>query len=114
MSGRLSMWVCVVLCAMVCGLVLAGLASAAELPDGRGYEQVTSEEKYGTEVYQPPVDGSYAYEEEIKRPTESNTQTAFTFQAAADGSGLAFVEGPTIGGNESQGFGAGNEYLARR
>ena len=114
MSGRLSMWLCGVLCVAVCGLVPAGLATAAELPDGRGYEQVSPEEKYGTEVYQPPVLPTYAYEEEIKRPTQSNTQTGFTFQAAANGSGLAFVEGPTIGGNESQGYGAGNEYLAKR
>ena len=114
MSGRLSMWVCAVSCAAVCGFILAGLASAAELPDGRGYEQVTPEEKYGTEVYQPPIEAPAAYEVEVKHPVESNTETEFTFQAAADGSGLAYVEGPTIGGNESEGFGAGNEYVARR
>ena len=114
MSGRLSMWVCGVLCAAVWALLPAGFASAAELPDGRGYEQASPEEKYGTEVYQPPVIGSFAYEEEVKHRTESNTETNYTFQAAADGSGLALVEGPTIGGNESEGYGAGNEYLARR
>ena len=47
--------VCGVLCAAVCGLVPTGMASASELPDGRGYEQVSPEEKYGTEVYQPAV-----------------------------------------------------------
>jgi hypothetical protein len=113
MSGRLSVWVAGVLCFAVCGLVPSGLASAAVLPDGRGYEQVSPEEKYGTEVYQPVVrtDG---YEEEAKRRTESDTGTEVTFQAAADGSGLALVEGPTIGGSESEGYGAGNEYLAKR
>jgi hypothetical protein len=103
MSRRLSMWTVAVLCVAVCGFVWAGLASAAELPDGRGYEQVSPEEKYGTEVYQPPFGAN-----------ESNTETDYTFQAAADGSGLALVEGATLGGNESQGYGAGNEYLARR
>ena len=117
MSGRLSVWLAGVLCVAVCGLVAAGLASAAELPDGRGYEQVTPEEKYGTEVYQPRLEeryDTYVNKEESSRAVQSGTDTAYTFQAAADGSGLAFVEGPTIGGNESEGQGAGNEYLAER
>ena len=89
----------------------AGLANAAELlPDGRGYEQVSPENKLGTEVYQPwiPRPGNY------ERVTRSNTDTELTFQAAADGSGLAFVEGPTVGGSEILGEDGGNEYLARR
>ena len=114
MSGRLSLWLAGVLCVAVCGLVVAGLAGAAELPDGRGYEQVTPEEKYGTEVYQPPIEASVGYEVEVKHAIESSSETQFTFQAAADGSGLAFVEGPTVGGNESEGQGGGNEYLAER
>jgi hypothetical protein len=114
MSRRVSVWVAGVLCAAVCGFFWTGMAGAAELPDGRGYEQVSPEEKYGTEVYQPPVIPSYAYETEVEHPTESNAETEFTFQAAADGSGLALVEGPMIGGNESEGQGSGNEYLARR
>jgi hypothetical protein len=114
MSGRLSMWLVAVLCAAVCGFVSTGLASAAELPDGRGYEQVSPEEKLGTEVYQPPVATSAHYEREVEHESQSNTQTGFTFQAAADGSGLAYVEGPTEGGNEAQGYGGGNEYLATR
>ena len=114
MSRRLSVWAVGLLCATVGCFMFAGIASAAELPDGRGYEQVSPEDKHGTEVYQPRVQGSFAYEEEVKHPTESNTETEYTFQAAADGSGLAYVEGPTIGGNESIGYGAGNEYLSRR
>lgn len=114
MSGRLSMWLCALLCVAVGGLAQAGVASAAELPDGRGYEQVSPEEKYGTEVYQPPVTASFAYSEEVQHITESNTGTGDIFQAAADGAGLAYVAGPMLGGNESEGYGAGNEYLARR
>jgi hypothetical protein len=110
MSGRLSIWVIVALCAAVSGLTAASLTSAAELPDGRGYEQVTPENKFGTEVYQPPVMSSNTYE----RVTKSDTDTGFTFQAAADGSGLAYVEGPTVGGSEILGEDGGNEYLARR
>jgi hypothetical protein len=84
------------------------------LGDGRGYEQVTPEEKFGTEAYQPVVVQS-AYEEETKREIESNTQTGMTFQAAADGSGLAYLMGPPlVGGTEGQGYGGGNEYLATR
>ena len=37
-----------------------------------------------------------------------------SFQAAADGNSLAFVEGPIVGGNAAQGYGSGNEYLASR
>ena len=114
MNGRLWMWAVAALSATTCGFVSTGLANATELPDGRGYEQVTPEEKYGTEVYQPKLEGNFAYEEEGGHYAESSTQTQFTFQAAADGSGLAFVEGPTVGGNESEGQGAGNEYLAER
>ena len=114
MSGRLSIWAAYVLCTAVWGLVTAGLAGAAELPDGRGYEQVTPEEKYGTEVYQPPIKTTFHYEFEVKRQFESNDQTQFTFQAAADGSGLALVEGPMVGGNEDEGYDGGNEYLAER
>jgi hypothetical protein len=114
MSGRLSMWMTAALCAAVCGLAPASVASAAELPDGRGYEQVTPEEKFGTEVYQPPIEVDTHYENEVGHEFESNTQTQYTFQAAAEGSGLAYVEGPTAGGNESDGYNGGNEYLATR
>jgi hypothetical protein len=110
MSRRFSVWVIAALCAAVCGLVPAGLASAAELPDGRGYEQVSPENKLGTEVYQPAIPAPANYE----RIARSNTDTELTFQAAADGSGLAFVEGPTVGGSEILGEDGGNEYLARR
>jgi hypothetical protein len=106
------MWMISALCTAVCGLVPAGLASAAELPDGRGYEQVTSENKLGTEVYQPWIFPDDPIE--VQRQYQFNTSTEFTFQAAADGSGLAFVEGPTVGGSEILGQFGGNEYLARR
>ena len=116
MSGRLSTWVIGALCVAVCGLVPAGLASAAELPDGRGYEQVTPEEKPGGEVYPPvinPLPSSlYELEHESAR---SKNETELTFQAAADGSGIAYVEAPpSVGGNENQGELGGNEYLATR
>ena len=111
MSGRLSVLVLGLLCAVVGSFVLADVASAKTLSDGRIYEQVTPEEKYGSEVYQPPVSGT-KYSEEHKA-ADSNTETEYTFQAAADGSGIAFVASPTVGGNENQGFQGGNEYLAR-
>ena len=115
MSARsLSMWAAAALCAVACQ-VFVGSASAGELPDGRGYEQVSPENKLGTEVYQPRVSSSYIGGGiEANRPLESNTETEFTFQAAADGGGLAFVEGPTVGGSEIEGKYGGNEYLAKR
>ena len=109
MSGRLSVWALGVLCAVIGGLGLAGVASANTLPDGRIYEQVTPEEKYGSEVYQP--------EARLLLPgheAPSITTTTYPFQAAAEGSGIAFVAAPTVGGNEDQGWEGGNEYLARR
>ncbi|HTC71748.1 MAG TPA: hypothetical protein VK655_02595 [Solirubrobacteraceae bacterium] len=88
--------------------------AAGLLGDGRGYEQVTPEEKFGTEAYAPWVAVSQ-YEVETGHEYESNNQTEFTFQAAADGSGLAYVEGtPPVGGNSSKGVNGGNEYLATR
>ena len=121
MSGRLSVWALGLLCTLVGGLAFAGVASANTLPDGRIYEQVTPEEKYGSDVYEPPViyttselGGTKYSEEEQAEAAESNLQTTLTFQAAADGNGIAFVASPTVGGNISQGFGGGNEYLARR
>ena len=115
MSGRLSTWVIGALCAVVCGLVPVGLASAAELPDGRGYEQVTPEEKPGGEVYPPPIGlRSTSYELEHGSARSKNA-TELTFQAAADGSGIAYVEAPpSVGGNENQRELGGNEYLATR
>src|SRR6202046_4286363 len=120
MSGRLSVWALGLLCALVGGFVFAGVASANTLPDGRIYEQVTPEEKYGSDVYQPPVifgttELGRAYTEGPQvEAANSTTQTVLTFQAAADGAGIAFAAAPTVGGNENQGNGVGNEYLARR
>ena len=112
MSGRLSVWAVGLLCAVVGGLAYAGVASANTLPDGRVYEQVTPEEKYGSEVYQPPIlYPSATYENES---ANSTTETQYTFQASADGDGIAYVAAPTVGGNVNQGLNGGNEYLARR
>src|SRR3984957_1728992 len=118
MSGRLSVWTLGLLCALVGSIVFASIASANTLPDGRIYEQVTPKEKYGSDVYQPPVSftstgfaGQYAEEH---KQANSTIETTLTFQAAADGDGLAFAAAPTVGGNASQGGGGGNEYLARR
>ena len=111
MSARgLAVWMVGLLCSLVGVIALAGIASANTLPDGRIYEQVTPNQKNGGEAYQPEPpaiagdpEGDY-----------SNTTSGHTFQAAADGSGIAFAGAPSVGGNEDQGFGGGNEYLARR
>jgi hypothetical protein len=108
MSGRLSVWAVGSLCAVLGGSMFVGMASANALPDGRIYEQVTPEEKYGSDVYQPMFPRDFSNE------AYSDIITEHTFQAAADGSGIAFAAGPTVGGNEDQGLGGGNEYLARR
>ena len=113
MSGRLSVWAVGMLCGLVGGAVCAGIASANTLPDGRIYEQVTPEEKYGSEAYQPPVVEPFPYDFE-HAAAASTTHTEYTFQAAADGSGIAYVGSPTMGGNENLGAEGGNEYLARR
>jgi hypothetical protein len=121
MSGRLSVWALGLLCALVGGFVFAGVAGANTLPDGRIYEQVTPEEKYGSDVYQPLVTditselGGTEYSEQQKAiEARSTIETIFTFQAAADGDGIAFAAAPTVEGNQNQGKGGGNEYLARR
>src|ERR1700735_3326134 len=121
MSGRLSAWAVALLCALVGGFVFAGIASANTLPDGRIYERVTPEEKDGSDVYQPRFTaitselGGTKYSEEQKAiEAKSTSETTLALQAAADGSGIVYVAGPTVGGNEEQGVGGGNEYLARR
>jgi hypothetical protein len=75
------------------------------LPDGRGYELVTPVENYQANVYAP--DG-------LSGGAEEGISTRLPFQAAADGNAVAYLAGPTIGGNGSEGPGFGNEYLARR
>ncbi|HEX5309566.1 MAG TPA: hypothetical protein VFW38_10865 [Solirubrobacteraceae bacterium] len=104
------------LCAMMGVYMFAASASASTLPDGRFYEQVTPEEKYGSDVYTPPVWSDQYEEGQVKqsKEAESTLETEFTFQAAADGSGIAYVAAPTVGGNENGGLRGGNEYLARR
>jgi hypothetical protein len=121
MSGRLSVWALGLLCALVGAIVFADVASANTLPDGRIFEQVTPEEKDGSDVYQPEVFlitselGGTKYSEQQKAEAANSTiETMLTFQAAADGAGIAFAAAPTVGGNQNQGKGGGNEYLARR
>lgn len=90
-------------CAALCVALPVASASAA-LPDGRAYELVTPQENYGSEVYQPEAPGV----------EYSGEQTELHFQAAANGNRIAYVAAPTIGGDESQGSNAGNEYLGTR
>ena len=106
MSGRLSMWVVALLCAVACQ-VLIGSASAGELPDGRVYERVSSLAQQGVEVYVPNVSEAQGIE-------YTAVNTDLTFQAAADGDRVAYVGGPSAGGNELSGEDGGNEYLATR
>ncbi len=94
--------IAVALCAACSSGGLVAAAQAA-LPDGSAYELVTPQENYGSEVYQPQAPVNF-----------TGTQTELHFQAAADGNRIAFVGGPTVGGNESQGSNAGNEYLGTR
>lgn len=103
------------LCAAIYGLACVGSSGAVELPDGRSYEQVTPEEKLGSEAYLPLAAevGTTAEYEKTHQYT-ANALTQLTFQAAADGSGLAYIAGPTVGGNENEGLLGGNEYLATR
>lgn len=106
-------WVAL-LVAVGCGLVLAAASSAGTLPDGRSYEQVTPEEKLGSEAYIPKgVGGNGEYQFAHKNDT-SDTETGYTFQAAAAGDAIAYVAGPMAHGTEDVGKFGGNEYLARR
>ena len=106
-ARRLSMWMAALLCAVVC-LVLVGSASADKLPDGRVYERVDSLPQYGAEVYQPHI---YLYEGTYEFPVSS---TALLFQSSADGNRVAYIGGPSVGGNELSGESGGNQYLATR
>ncbi len=100
-------WVSIAV-ALCAACASGGIVTAAQaaLPDGRAYELVTPQENYGSEVYQPGLSVEFA--------KYTGTQTELHFQAAADGDRIAFVGGPTIGGNESQGNNGGNEYLGTR
>lgn len=112
-AHRLSMWMVAACCAAVCGVIFVGSASADTLSDGRTYEQVTPEEKQGSEAYIPPRyggEGAYNNAHEFTLGVE----TRLTFQAAADGSRIAYLAGPSVGGVENQGINGGNQYLATR
>ncbi|HEY1688745.1 MAG TPA: hypothetical protein VGF95_07745 [Solirubrobacteraceae bacterium] len=92
----------------------AAMANAGTLPDGRSYEQVTPEEKLGSEAYIPQGVGGNGDYQAAHRNDTSDTQTGFTFQAAAGGDAIAYVAGPMAHGTENVGKYGGNEYLARR
>ena len=107
-ARRLSMWAAAVLCAVVCQ-VLVGSASADKLPDKRVYERVSSLAQYGSEVYQPE---NLSYPTEIYEDPVSSTE--LLFQSSADGNRVAYIGGPSVGGNELSGEFGGNQYLATR
>lgn len=106
-SRSLSTCIAAAFCSLACVLAVAGAASAEELPDGRVYELVTPpDNNFGSEVYQPEESGFYSI--------FANTLTSLPFQAAENGERIAFVGGPTEGGNEDSGLHGGNEYLGTR
>jgi len=78
------------------------------LPDGRGYEMVTPPDNENADVYVP--EGAVA----TNLPPSEGLGTSGLFRAAADGSAVAFMSDPTVGGNGSAGAGSGNENLATR
>ncbi len=78
-------------------------ATSAALADGRMYELVSRFATIDAEVYEPGPSREY-----------SNVYSRFPFQAAADGSAMAFVGSPSVDGGESAGVDSGNQYLARR
>ena len=106
-ARRLSMWAAVALCAVACQ-VFVGSASADKLPNGRVYERVSSLAQYGVEVYQPYRE---LYEGTYEFPVSS---TELLFQSSADGNRVAYIGGPSVGGNELSGEAGGNQYLAAR
>lgn len=112
--ARLSKLAVAALCAVGWGLTSTCVALSAELPDGRVQEQVTPEEKLGSEVYQPPLASTNYYNLELKGLNTDQTETEFTFEAAAGGGKIAYVAGPTVEGNENSGWFGGNEYVASR
>jgi hypothetical protein len=77
------------------------------LPDERGYELVSPTNNGNADVYQPEVGTGWV--------NALGSTTELPFEAAADGSALAYVaEPPPEGGGGSAGPSFGNEYLARR
>ncbi len=75
------------------------------LPDDRGYEMVTPADNEGIELYAPLGAG----------PEEGDEiGTYLPIRGAADGNAITYVGEPTAEGNGSQGYGAGNEFMAVR
>ena len=104
-ARRLSIWAAAMVCAVVCQ-IFVGSASANELPDGRIYERVSSLWQYASEVYEPVL--------ELEVNEYPVSQTELLFQAAANGNRVAYIGGPSVGGNELSGTNGGNQYLATR
>lgn len=104
-ARRLSIWAAAMVCAVVCQ-IFVGSASADELPDGRIYERVSSLWQYASEVYEPVL--------ELEVNEYPVSQTELLFQAAANGNRVAYIGGPSVGGNELSGTNGGNQYLATR
>lgn len=80
--------------------------ATSTLPDGRVYEIVTPVENVNANAMVP------------EGPESGNQQdgigTFFPFQAAADGSAVAYLAEPTAGGNGRDALSGGNENLATR
>jgi hypothetical protein len=87
--------------------ITSGSASASEsaLPDNRAYELVS-----------PPGGPWEIYNNSLPVSGEGDFYTDKNiFQAAADGSAVAYVADPSVtNGNGTRGKGAGNQWLARR
>ena len=79
------------------------------LPDGRGYELVTSAEGPLADVYAP-----FAITANTFGAGNGDTPTSLPFQVAVDGEAIAYVGDPTVGGIGDGGGLRGNEYLATR
>jgi hypothetical protein len=80
--------------------------TAAGLPDGRGYEEVTPVDNEGAEPYVSKYQG---YTE-----GGGGISTAFPMAAAADGNAVSYVGSPTSSGNGKEGNGEGNQFYAHR
>jgi hypothetical protein len=89
------------------------------LPDGRGYEMVTPVMDEDSSVSKPELNAEASIgglESGVgdKGNSSVGDETKLPFQAAADGSAIAYVGDPSVGGNGSVGLDEGNQYLARR
>lgn len=80
------------------------------LPDGRGYEIVSPVANGNSSVYEPQLQG-----QGWSNTLQYGAITSLPFQAAGDGSALAYIgDPPPTDGNGAVGQSEGNQYLARR